>query len=170
MLELYLGTQPFARRPELGASFWYIGSLFTFLTDATEPDVHSTLLDITTWKGGEPPRHLHRHEDEAFYILEGEVTFYVGDHNYHATSGTLVVAPRNIPHSFTVETTTARMLELITPGTSVKHFRDERFSVPAHSLTLPPRPAGPPDVGALIADLATYGIEVVGPPGAPVQG
>ena len=45
---------------------------------------------------------LHRHDfDEAFYILEGELVFQVGDDLVTARAGELAFAPRNVPHTFT---------------------------------------------------------------------
>jgi quercetin dioxygenase-like cupin family protein len=169
MMEARTAAQAYARTPQTESSVWYIGSLFTFLAEARDTDGQFAVMDITTWQGGEPPRHIHHREDEMFYILDGAVTFYIGDQVYDATNGTLVFAPRGIPHSFALQTPTARMLAAYTPAGAEQHFRDARFSTPAPALTLPPRPAGPPDVGAFVADLATYSIEVVGPPGPPMQ-
>ena len=101
--------------------------------------------------------------------MEGEITFYIGDETYAATPGTFVFAPRSIPHSWVVDIDVVRKLVTLTPGGAEEHFRDPRFSEPARTPTLPP-PEGPPDVAALVADMKRYGVEVVGPPGPPVQG
>ena len=45
------------------------------------------------------PLHVHEHEDELFYVLEGEHVFRVGDDEYRVGPGGLVFAPRGIPHS-----------------------------------------------------------------------
>lgn len=61
------------------------------------------------------------------------------------------------------------MLTIIAPGGLEGHFRDARFSEPAKALTLPPA-VGEPDtvvLKELATDLASYGTEVVGPPGPP---
>jgi hypothetical protein len=81
-----------------------------------------------------------------------------------------VFALRSVPHSFAFETDVIRKLILLAPGGAEEHFRDPRFSEPARALTLPPPPEGPPDVAALVSDMARYGVEVVGPPGPPTQG
>lgn len=47
------------------------------------------------------------------------------------------------------------------------HFRAPQWSEPAQAFALPPMPSDPPDAGKFIANLAHYGVEVVGPPGAP---
>jgi quercetin dioxygenase-like cupin family protein len=163
------GVVRYARRVSLGTSVWYVGNLFTILAGSEDTEGRFALIEMLARKGTEPPRHVHRREDEAFYVLEGEITFYIGDETYVATPGTFVFAPRGIPHSFVFETDVVRKLVTLTPGGADEHFRNPRFSEPARTLTLPP-PEGPPDVAALVADMERYGLEVVGPPGPPVQG
>ena len=121
-------------------------------------------------KGREPSRHLHRADDEGFYVLEGNVTFYVGQEVHEASPGTFVFLPRGVPHSYTFETDEVRMLAVVAPGGLEGHFRDPRFAEPAGAPTLPPSPAEPPDAAFLeemAEDLAGYDTEVVGPPGPP---
>ena len=164
------GVAQYARRVDSGTSVWYVGNLFTILAGSEDTEGRFALIEILARKGAEPPRHVHTHEDEAFYVLEGEITFYVGDETYRATPGMFVFLPRGVAHSFVLETDVVRKLLTETPGGIEKHFRDPRFSEPARTLTLPPPAEEPPDVAALVEDMARYGVEVVGPPGPPVQG
>ena len=46
------------------------------------------LMEQVARKGNVPPRHIHHREDETFYVLEGEMTFAVGDETIKATPGT----------------------------------------------------------------------------------
>ncbi|WP_223596794.1 cupin domain-containing protein [Neobacillus bataviensis] len=57
-------------------------------------------------KGFEPPPHTHLREDETFYVLEGQITYYIDDTVIHATPGTYVYAPKGIEHTFKVNTET----------------------------------------------------------------
>ncbi len=164
------GLGRYVRRVDLETSVWYMGNHFTILAGSEDTGGRFALIEMLARKGTEPPRHVHHREDEAFYVLEGEITFYIGDETYMATPGTFVFAPRGIPHSFVFETDVVRKLVTLTPGGADEHFRDPRFSEPARTLTLPPPPEGPPDVAALVADMKRYGLEVVGPPGPPEQG
>jgi quercetin dioxygenase-like cupin family protein len=157
----------YTRRESLDTSMWYLGNLFTVLADSEETGGKFAFIEIVARKGAEPPRHIHHREDEAFYLLEGDITFYIGDETYEAAPGDFVFAPRGIPHSFTFETDEIRMLAVIAPGGAEDHFRDPRFSESARELTLPPPPEVPPDVAAIVADMERYGVEIVGPPGAP---
>ena len=160
----------YTRQAEVGSSVWYLGNLFTILASSEDTGGRFALIEVLAPKGTEPPRHVHQKEEEAFYVLEGEITFYIGDEVYAAPPGTFVFAPRGIPHSWVVETDVVRKLVTLTPGGAEEHFRDPRFGEPARTPTLPPPPEESPDVAALVADMERYGVEVVGPPGPPVQG
>ncbi len=164
------GPAHYARRVRPQASVWYMGALFGILAGSEDTNGRFGLMEIVGRKGLEPPRHVHRREDEGFYVLEGDATFYVGEGTHEAGPGTFVFLPRGVPHSFTFETDVVRMLAIVAPGGLEAHFRDGRFSEPAQALALPPPPAGPPDMDAFVADLAGYGVGIVGPPGPPEQG
>ena len=47
-----------------------------------------------------PPLHIHEDDDESFFIVNGQFTFYVGDEVFEAKAGDYVFAPRGIPHRF----------------------------------------------------------------------
>lgn len=155
----------YARKASVESSVWYVGHLFSFLAEASDTAGQFALVEILGRKGGEPPHHIHRREDEAFYVLEGTITFYVGDEVFVAEPGTFVFLPRDLAHSFTFETDVIRMLSILAPA-NVEYFKHPAFSPPAQAMTLPPM-EGPPDVAGLTALLGQHGIEVVGPPGPP---
>jgi quercetin dioxygenase-like cupin family protein len=153
----------FGRGPgALANSFWYTGWLLTFLATGEQTQGRFTLIDALTRKGNCPPRHLHRSEDESFYILEGEMTAWIGDQAIRGTPGTLIVGPRGVPHSFEIHSDQLRMLILLTPAGLEGYFK--QFCIPAPALTLPP-PAevGYADIEALRAVASKYGIENVPP-------
>jgi hypothetical protein len=83
-----------------------------------------------------------------------------------------VFLPYGVAHSYTFETDVVRMLSIIAPSGLERHFRDPRFIEPAKGMTLPPPAQAPaPELlEAMAKNLATYGTEVVGPPGPPRQG
>src|SRR5918994_6396344 len=128
------GAALYARRAERESSVWYLGCLFTVLAASEETGGQFGLIESLSPKGTEPPRHVHSREDEAFHLLEGEITFYIGEENYEATPGMFVSAPRGIPHSYTFETDVIRMLVLVAPGGFEEFFRPPQFSEPASSL------------------------------------
>jgi mannose-6-phosphate isomerase-like protein (cupin superfamily) len=70
------------------------------------------------------PLHVHRHEDELFYVLEGEHVYRVGDDEYPVGPGGLVFAPRGLPHSQRrVVPGHGRQLVLTAPGGFEGFFR-----------------------------------------------
>jgi mannose-6-phosphate isomerase-like protein (cupin superfamily) len=99
------------------------------------------------------PMHVHEHEDEYSYVLEGEVGVQIGDEVRYATVGDLVVKPRGIPHAFWNRTDDpARLLEIISPGGFERYFAEL-------ARLLPPQVAQP-DFEALGALQARYGLHM----------
>jgi quercetin dioxygenase-like cupin family protein len=144
----------------LDHSVWYNGALMTFL--ATGEDTHGQfgLIEAVGRRGGDAPPHIHHREDEIFYILEGEIAFSVNDRTIKGTPGTMVFLPRDVRHSFTIESEQYRMLILVTPAGFEGWFRE--FSVPAPAMTLPP--ANEPaygEVQRMLEAAPRYGLEFV---------
>jgi uncharacterized cupin superfamily protein len=109
-------------------------------------------------KGAEPPPHVHRREDEAFFVLDGELTVRVGDETFGARPGSFVFCPRDVPHLLTVQSDEVRMLTLCTPGGVERLFVE--LGQPATARTLPPDD-GEPDVERVGTLAAHYGAEVL---------
>ena len=150
-------------RQSLERSVWYSGWLLTFLATGEETGGQFALMEQIACKGNVPPRHIHHREDETFYVVEGEMTFSVGDQTIKATAGTMVFAPRDIAHSFTIDSEQVRMLVMVAPAGAEGFFK--ACSVPAPSMTLPP-PAGEPPYSErqkMMALAPEYGFEFVKP-------
>jgi mannose-6-phosphate isomerase-like protein (cupin superfamily) len=83
---------------------------------------------LTVFEENEPvdtPLHVHEHEDELFYVLEGEHVFQVGEREHRAGPGDLVFAPRGVPHSQRrVVPREGRTLVLTSPGGLEGFFRE----------------------------------------------
>ena len=77
-----------------------------------------TLLEFTLDEGFKgPPLHLHRKHADAFYVLEGEIEFRLGDETIRAGAGTFVLVPPGVPHAFSFRGPgSARMLNIHAPG------------------------------------------------------
>ena len=149
-------------RQSLDHSVWYNGSLLTFLATGEDTQGQFALIELVARKGNVPPPHVHHREDEIFYLLEGELTVSVGDRIIKATPGTMVFLPRNLQHSFTIDSEQARMLVLLTPAGFEGWFKD--LSVPAPALTLPPvAEVGYSDVQRMLEVAPRYGLEFVLP-------
>ena len=147
-------------RQSLKESVWYSGWLLTFLATGEETQGRFALIEAVGRKGNVPPPHIHRREDETFYILEGEITASVGGQTIKGPTGTAIFLPQNVVHSFEIESEQMRMLMLLTPAGGEGFFKE--CSVPAPSMTLP-SPAEVPygEIEKLLAVGAKYGIEFV---------
>jgi len=153
--------QPFLLRAGEGVSVWSLGGRFTTKVDAAEAEDRFALVEAVAFRSTEPPLHIHHHEDEAWYILDGKMTFFVGDHLLEATAGCFVYAPRGIPHTFTVDVEPTRVLVFASPA-GFEHFALE-LGTPAATDDRPADLAMPgPEILGPVAQ--RYGIEVVGPP------
>ena len=71
------------------------------------------------------PLHVHRDEDELFYVLEGEHVFRVGDSEHRVGPGGAVFGPRGVPHAQRrVVPRQGRILAIVTPAGLEGFFRD----------------------------------------------
>lgn len=112
-------------------------------------------------RGGAPPLHIHHREDESFYVIAGEITFFVGDQRFEATAGDFVFAPKDIPHAFLVRSEYAEYLTSFSPAGAERFFPEVAPRlVPGEPAPAPSQPD--PEEFARIA--ANHGIEIVGPP------
>jgi len=98
-----------------GEAFWFVGALLQRKAGGAQTDGQFALLDQTMPAGYAVPRHIHLNEDEAWYLLEGSMTFYCGDHVIEAAKYGWVFAPRGIPHTFKVGSNGARALTFTFP-------------------------------------------------------
>lgn len=138
---------------------WFVGTLNRVVAGADDTAGAFGLMEQWAERGFSPPLHVHHREDSALVVLDGTIEVHRGDETVQASAGDFVFLPRDVPHTFLV-TSDAHFLELVTPGGF------ERFhlvaSDPAPAVTLPP--AGPPDIGRLIAALPEFDAELLGPP------
>jgi mannose-6-phosphate isomerase-like protein (cupin superfamily) len=153
--------RPFVRRAGEGHSAWSLGGRFTIKLEAAESETRFAVVEALAFQTTEPPLHIHHREDEAWYLLDGKMTFYVGSDAISADRGSFVFAPKGIPHTFTVDVEPTRVLVFAAPA-GFEHFALEL----GETATSDRRPSQlampPPEVLGPVAE--RYGIEVVGPP------
>ena len=156
---------PIALGPGQGEDRWFLGFLVTIKAGADATGGRVAVIEHLAPRGAGSPLHVHRNEDEWFYVLEGELTFWVGGQVIAAPAGAFVYGPRDVPHTFEVTSPQARFLLVAEPAGFEEFMR--ALSEPATAPTLPPAAAAPPDMAALAALAAEHGIEILGPPGIP---
>src|SRR6266487_7007772 len=113
-----------------------------------------------TRRGG-TPRHVHHNEDETFYVLEGEVTFLVGDERIDVAAGDFLFAPREIPHAYVVRSERARILSTISPAGIEQLFVS--LGTPVAGAE-PPTDVAMPPMPEMARLFAAHGAEILGPP------
>lgn len=117
------------------------------------------MVDERAPRGVGAPLHFHAADDESFYVVEGEVSFFVGDTPpRRGSAGTFVHIPGGVVHGFRIESETARYLIF----TSVRHGEFYR------AITLPSREGGLPPLEKVDGENISracreFGIEFVGP-------
>lgn len=73
-------------------------------------------FEVHEWTGSGPDYiHVHYHDDEAWHILEGSLTFRFSDRQMEAPAGTTVYVPASVPHSYFDPSGMARYLIIMTP-------------------------------------------------------
>jgi mannose-6-phosphate isomerase-like protein (cupin superfamily) len=150
--------------PGEGQAIWFLRNRMTIKATARSTGGAYGLVESLIAPGFSPPLHVHHREDEAFWVLEGEVSMRCGERTFRAGPGAFVFLPRDVPHTFVVEgNVPVRMLTLLTPGGGEGVFIEG--GRPAEGDGLPP--ATPPDIEALRRVSERYGAEIVGPPMAP---
>ena len=154
--------EPLAVANGEGEARWWFGALAEIKATAADTGGQMTIVEVTEHPGVEAPLHVHHRDDEGFWILEGEVTFEVGDETIEASPGDFVFGPRDIPHRFTVGDRGCRMLFILVPGGIEEVIR--ATSEPAPSRTLPPPPGEEPSaeqIEGLKAVVKEHGYELL---------
>jgi quercetin dioxygenase-like cupin family protein len=113
------------RTAEEGTEWIVLGSEITgkILSEDTNGE-YAVIITKTPPNGG-PPKHLHTHEDELFFVLQGSYEFRFGDTIVKAKQGDMVHLPKGTPHSFkNIDTLMGITMNTITPGGFETFFAD----------------------------------------------
>ena len=152
---------PIIRQDGEGEQMWFAGGgTFTWKATTAETGGAFVLLEDRMERGKATPFHLHPNEDEAIYVLEGELLVDVEGEQHRVGRGGFFFAPRGVPHAFMVTSETARVLALQTPGTGEAFYRDA--GEPIESAEDASRPAD----WARLREVAgqSESIQLLGPP------
>ncbi len=156
---------PIALPPGEGEALWFMDFLATIKASAEETGGRVAVIHHAGPQGSGSPLHVHHHENEWFYILDGELTIWVDGQVIRAPAGSFVFGPQDTPHTFTVSSASGARFLLVTEPAGFEAFM-RSCAKPAQSLTLPP-PSDPPDLQQMTTIAAQYGIDILGPPGIP---
>jgi quercetin dioxygenase-like cupin family protein len=140
---------------------WWMTGRITVKAGPEETGNAFSQFEVNDPRGSAPPLHVHHNDDEAFYVLDGEVTVLVGDERIDLGTGDYCFAPRGIQHTWIVRSERARMLVTISPSGTEQLFVS--LGIPVTSTEPPSQPVMPPmpEVARLFG---AQGVEILGPP------
>jgi len=157
------GRQPTVRQSGDGRTVGVVGDVYRFLATGEDTNGKYAMWHATVPPGGGPPPHIHSREEEAFFILEGEIAIYLGEERLVASAGMFANMPIGKLHCFKNETQKpAKLLITVAPAGLEKMFFEIAQPVAPGATSAPP----PTEemIAKLVAIAPTYGIEIKLPP------
>jgi quercetin dioxygenase-like cupin family protein len=94
---------------------WLGGMELAVILDASATGGQLSVIETRASRGDASPVHVHSRDDEAFLLLEGAMTVWVGDQRHELTPGGIGYLPRRLPHAFRFDTD-SRALTPLHPG------------------------------------------------------
>ena len=161
-------TQPATalyRPADSAPATWSMNSLFQQLLSAGESGGSLGMSLVTQPPGTATPLHRHTREAEAFFLLDGSMTYRAGEQTFHLSPGDFIWLPLGLPHAFRVTgATPVRFLGLTAPGDLMTLY--DEVGMPATERRLPAGDGRPMDEEiARWSEIGPrYGLQVVGPP------
>jgi len=141
--------------------FWFLGGQARILLPGSATGNAVSLMEFSDPIGHAPPHHVHENEEELWFVLDGEVSFFVGDDRHDLTPGQIAYGPRGVPHSYLVRSENARIAVVFSPALIEEWFRANGTPV-AEAGEVPP----PFDLGAIVGSAEAFRLRVTGPPPA----
>lgn len=149
-------------------ALWFLNTRVSIISGADENTDGLSVLKHWAPFGDSPPLHIHENEDEVFHIIEGEISFTIGDTTIEARTGDTIIAPKRTPHTYCVESQSGAKWLTVTAHRDFEAFVRE-VARPATAAGLP-EPSGPPTpekAETLARVCEQHGIRLVGAPMAP---
>ena len=144
-------------------AYWQVGILWAMLAMGDQTAGQFSLMEEWCPKDSGPPPHYHD-QDEAFYVIEGNITFVAAGQQLQASTGSFVSIPAGTTHNFRVDSETAHVLNFYSPAGFEQVVM--RLGVPASTRTIPPADFKDPqpDMPAMMKLFQEYGMHVVEEP------
>ena len=117
-------------------AYWMVDTLWVILAEGKDTDNNFSLMWQLGNKGSGPGPHFHD-QDEAFFVIDGEITYMANDEILTAKAGSFVWIPRGTVHAFKVESETVTVLNMYTPA----GFEQAIITggTPSEAFTVPPK-------------------------------
>ncbi|MGW0661229.1 cupin domain-containing protein [Streptodolium elevatio] len=120
----------------LGGSRTFLGQPLRMLATGRETGDEITVFERRAERAFSTPWHVHHIEDEAFYVLSGELEVACGDARWRAETGAFVFLPHSVPHAFRVVSDEAVTLHLTQPS-GFEEFAAEMADTELSDANLP---------------------------------
>ena len=142
-----------------GERLWIVADTMTFKATGESTDGNLVFLENLTAPGGGPPPHIHTHDDEFFYVLDGSFEILIGDELHAVGPGGFAFVPRGTVHNFrnTAETP-SRILVGFTPGGIEGFFRESGRPATDDG---PAPPVDADEIARTMAAAPKFGVEAV---------
>ncbi len=119
-----MNAVPVIRMPEQNSGVMLRGHPMVFLVTGGDTK-HTSMFDWTIPAGFATGLHVHRVQEETFYVLDGECEWHVGDEIVRARPGTFLFIPPGVPHNITnVSERQARVLMTVSPPGHEHYFEE----------------------------------------------
>jgi quercetin dioxygenase-like cupin family protein len=156
VVELFL-----TRREDRDDAFWVLGDHYSFKVSSEETGGSLAVVEVTSFPKNGPPPHVHHHEDESLYVLDGTFSVLVGARSFEVSSGDFVYVPKNALHTYkNIGSSTGRLLVILRPGGFEKLWR--QIGERARQDAIPPAPLQG-TIEKLIALAPNYHLEIPSP-------
>ena len=145
-----MSAEAVIRMPGEGKELTLAGKPLAFLVTG-EDSKHTCMFEWTVPAGFSTGLHVHRVQEETFYVLEGDCEWQVGDQLVHAKPGAYVFIPPGVPHNIgNASDKPARMIMTVSPP-GHEHYFEELAQLVARG--------GPPDANVIAELRSRYDTE-----------
>ncbi|MHC1559139.1 cupin domain-containing protein [Actinomycetospora sp. C-140] len=138
---------------------WISGSVHHIVLDGAATDDRLAAFRSSMAGGAASPVHVHDHEDETVFVLDGTCTFWAGDQRWDLGAGDTAFLPRRVPHGMLITSETVDLLTVCTPAGMEAFYR-----AAGRDLREPVPDGWAVDAAALSAAAQACGQRVLGPP------
>ncbi len=119
-----MSAQAVIRLPGEGKAVTLAGQPLVFLVTKADSK-HSCMFEWTVAAGFSTGLHVHRVQEETFYVLEGECQWQIGDQKIRATPGAYVHIPPGTPHNIgNASDKPAKMIMTVSPPGHENYFEE----------------------------------------------
>jgi quercetin dioxygenase-like cupin family protein len=145
--------------PNKGKHIAIVGDINTILAFKEDTGGTYSFIEAKVFPGGGPIPHIQTREHEGFYVVEGQIIFYVDEQRIEAKPGTFVNIPPNVLHSFKNETNeNAKLIIVLSPAGLEQFFVDTGLEVSNNSVK--PPPLTDEQIQKLVSLASKYGMEI----------